>query len=231
VGPSMEDTDPIVWDSVSVHGAHDACFLAAYRYFYEVAGLTAETARLSGLWELAQSGGWAIPHKNICWVSERHHLLACDDRGRLHSLTGPACAYPDGWSIYAVHGVPVPSYAVERPQEISIQQIDNEQNAEVRRVMIERYRHGAEVSGPAAFVRDAGGECLDHDERFGTLWRRNIPDDEPVVMIELVNSTREPDGSFKRYWLRVPPQMRSSHEAVAWTFGVEAKDYVPVIET
>jgi hypothetical protein len=38
--------------------------------------------------------------------------------------------------------------------------------------MIERYRHGEEVSGAAAYIRDAGGERLDRDEHYGTLWRR-----------------------------------------------------------
>jgi hypothetical protein len=214
-----------------VCGAHDAGELAAFRYFHDVLGLTDQTAKLAGLWELAHSAGWALPHRHICWVSERHNILARDDRGRLHSLTGPACAYPDGWAIYAVHGVRVPRYVIEEPREIDIGCIDVETNAEVRRVMIERYRHGEDVSGAAAYVRDSGAERLDHDERFGTLWRRNVPDDEPIVMIEVVNSTRESHGSFKRFWLRVPPNMTTAHEAVAWTFNLPAKDYAPKVET
>jgi hypothetical protein len=231
-----------VWDSVKNHvggsvggnvkGAHDAHWLAGYRYFHEVIGLVDQTSKLAGLWELAQSAGWAFPHRNICWVSERHHLLKRDDQGRLHSLTGPACAYPDGWAIYAVHGVQVPAYVIERPADISVERIDADwNNVEVRRVMIERYRHGEEINGPAAFIRDARGERLDHDERYGTLWRRNVRGHEPIVMIEVVNSPPEPDGSFKRYWLRVPPAVQTTREAVAWTFDMPANDYAPTIET
>jgi uncharacterized protein DUF6745 len=215
----------------SVYGSHDASWLAFYRYFHEVLGLTDQTGRLSGLWELAQSAGWALPHQNICWVSERHHILSRDDRGRLHCNTGPACGYPDGWTIYAVHGVRVPRYVIEEPAKIDVARIGAETNAEIRRVMIERYRHGENVSGSAAYVRDSGAKRLDHDERFGTLWRRDLPNDEPIVMIEVINSTPEPDGRFKRYWLRVPPDTKTAHEAVAWTFGVPAKDYAPAVET
>ena len=215
----------------SVYGSHDASWLAFYRYFYEVVGLTDQTGSLSGLWELAQSAGWALPHQNICWVSERHHILSRDDRGRLHCDTGPACAYPDGWAIYAVHGVRVPRYVIEELAQIDVVRIGAETNAEVRRVMIERYRYGEDVSGSAAYVRDSGAKRLDHDERFGTLWRRDLPNDEPIVMIEVINSTPEPDGRFKRYWLRVPPDTKTAHEAVAWTFGVPAKDYSPTVET
>jgi hypothetical protein len=217
------------WDCV--RGQHIADQLVFYSYVHDVLGLTGLTARMSGVWELAQSAGWALPHRSICWVSERPGTLVRDDRGRLHSLAGPACTYPDGWEIHAVRGVCVPAYVVERPAEISIERIDGEDNVEVRRVMIERYRLGEEMSGAAAWIRDAGGERLDHDETCGTLWRRNVPDDEPIVMVEVVNSTPEPDGSRKRYWLRVPSDMRTARDAVAWTFGLSGGEYDPLEET
>jgi hypothetical protein len=222
-----------VEDSVldSVYGAHDAAWLANCRYFRDVLGLAKETEKLSGQWELAESAGWALPHRHICWVSERHHILERDEHGRLHCLAGPALAYRDGFAIHAVHGVLVPADVIDDPGRIDVARIDRETNVEVRRVMIERYRHGEEVNGPAAFILDAGGERLDHDERFGTLWRRNVPGDEPIAMIEVVNATREPDGGFRRYWLRVPPEVRTAREAVAWTFSMTAQEYAPVKET
>jgi hypothetical protein len=58
-----------------------------------------------------------------------------------------------------------------------------------------------------------------------------VPGDEPIVAVEVVNSTRAPDGSFKRYWLRVPPEMSTAREAVAWTFGLRATQYAPEKET
>src|SRR5580704_2817290 len=220
-------------DSFDAHidGQHDAGLLGAYCYFYEVLRLQAETEQLSGLWELAQSAGRALPHQNICWLSERHHILECDEDGFLHSLTGPACAYPDGFSIHAIHGVRVPPFVVRRPREITVQKIDDEDNAEIRRVMIERYRLGEEVNGAAAFMRDGGGKRVDHDGKFGTLWRRELPDDEPIVMLEVVNATRERDESSKHYWLRVPPTMKTAREAAAWTFDRAPEDYAPSIET
>jgi hypothetical protein len=97
--------------------------------------------------------------------------------------------------------------------------------------MIERYRHGEEVSGAAAYIRDAGGEQLDCDERYGTLWRRNFPggDDEPIVMIELVSPTSEPDGRRMRHWLRVPPNTTTSRKA--WMFSRSGRRYNPRKET
>ena len=257
VGASVGDS---VGDSVrasvrasvgaSVYGAHDAGWLSFYDYFADAANLTEQTSKLSGLWLLARSAGWALPHERICWVSERHHVLHRDDRGRLHSLAGPAVAYPDGWAIYAVHGVRIPSHVIDRPEQITVATIDAEANAEIRRVMIDRYRHGEEVAGAAAYLRDAGAISIDHDERWGTLWRRDIPDDEPIQMVEVVNSTAEPDGARKRYFLRVHPECRpllgtdaagepsfglpqelTARNAIASTFGLRGEQYMPLAET
>jgi len=97
--------------------------------------------------------------------------------------------------------------------------------------MIERYRHGSEIVGAAAYIKDADAKRLDHDESFGTLWRRDFTDDEPIVMLEVINSTREPDGHFKHYFLRLPPTITTAQAAVAWTFDIPAEDYAPQIET
>ncbi|WP_331386629.1 DUF6745 domain-containing protein [Saccharothrix sp. ST-888] len=67
--------------------------------------------------------------------------------------------------------------------------------------------------------------------RGGAVGVSPVPDDEPVVMVEVVNSTAEPDGTFRTYWLRVPPGTRTARAGVAWTFGVNEADYHPQRET
>lgn len=48
----------------------------------------------------------------------------------------------------------------------------------------------------------------------------------------IVNATADPDGSYRHYFLHVPPHVRTAREAVAWTFGFEsADDYLVTIET
>jgi hypothetical protein len=216
VGASVRDS---VWDSLgdSVYGQHDAHWLGFYEYFRDICGLATETDKLAGLIRLAKSAGWVIPHKNICWVSERHNILERDDRGRLHNLTGPAVAYPDGWSIYAVHGVRVPEYVIMSPETITVENIDSEQNAEVRRVMVDRY-------GADRYLVDSNAVEV-HQDDWGILYRKDIPDDEPLMMVKVVNSTPEPDGSFKDYFLRVPPTVNTALEAVAWTFDKSPEEY------
>jgi hypothetical protein len=114
--------------------------------------------------------------------------------------------YPDGWAIYAVHGVRVPEQVVMRPQSLAIAQIDGEANAEVRRVMLDLF-------GAEHYMRESGAQIVAQlpdsypmlGLRDAKLLRRDVPNDEPIVMVDCVNSSAEPDGSHRRYMLRVDP--------------------------
>lgn len=89
--------------------------------------------------------------------------------------------------------------------------------------MIERY-------GLARYLTDAGAVEVARDE-CGTLYRKDVDGDEPILMVKVRNSTPEPDGSVKDYWLRVPPTITTARGAVAWTFDTPAAKYSPEVQT
>ena len=199
------------------------------------------------LFEAFVAGCWSLywTDDTLYWIAKPAvHRDPAPGTRRLHNEYYAAIE-SDIENLYFWHGVLVPAFVVVRPDWITVKHIDGETNAEVRRVMIERYKHGEEIHAAAAYMRDAGGKRLDHDERFGTLWHRDVPDDEPIVMLEVTNSTREPDGHFKHYWLRVDPQIRplladnqigqpqkpTALNAAASTFGMTGKQYAPSVET
>jgi hypothetical protein len=210
-----------VWDSG--YGQHDAGWLSFYRYLHDVCNLTQHTQPLTGMWEIAESAGWWLPHAQLCWVSERPIHLARDPQGRLHDGTRPAIEYPDGWGVYAWHGVRVPEHVIRRPLDLTAKEITDERNAEVRRVMLERYT-------PARYLLDLGAKPV-HQDDTGELYKATLADDEALVLVKVTNSTPESDGTVKDYWLRVPPTMTRARDAVAWTFGMQAADYQPTRET
>ncbi len=191
--------------------------LAYFDYIREVFHLEEDTQRLQGLNAIAQNAGWIFPYENICWVTERPTSLLRDDQGRLHSVNGPAVTYPDGWNVYAIHGVNLPPHVFESPDLITVDEIDSSENAEIRRVMTERY-------GTARYLRETGAQEISKDD-YGVLYQRNIPGQEPLLMVKVINSTPERDGSAKEYFLRVPPTMTTAREAVAWTFGIPPEHY------
>jgi len=184
-------------------------------------GLNVE--RLKPSMEIAREAGWSILFWDWAFICARPQVIERDERGRLHCLTGPAVKYPDGFGVWAVHGVRVPQYVIETPAAITVADINGEANAEVRRVKIERF-------GAHRYLLESGAKEI-HADDFGTLYRRDLLNDEPLVMVKVVNSTPEADGSFKDYFLRVPPAMRTAREAVAWTFGKSKADYQPAVET
>lgn len=156
---------------------------------------------------LVKSCGWTWWHTDVLVIGDRPVHINRDAQGRLHSLTGPSIAYRDGWALHHVHGVAVPEYIVERPQEITCGKIDAERNAEVRRVMLERF-------GVERYMRESDATVIAEIPdthpiiglRGARLIKREIPDDEPIVTLDVMNSSPEPDGSFRRYMLRIDPQ-------------------------
>jgi hypothetical protein len=121
--------------------------------------------------------------------------------------------------VWAWHGVPVTQQIIERPETLKPEQIFHGTNAEVRRVTFQRL-------GMKRYLRESNARLL-HEDEFGKLWQTKLPgDSQPRVMLEVVNSTPEPDDSFKDYFLRVPPNARTAREAVAWTFDVPERKYV-----
>ncbi|MFI6511772.1 DUF6745 domain-containing protein [Streptosporangium sp. NPDC050855] len=199
----------------AVLGQHDAPWLS----LFDALG----RPEVAGLVQVAEAAGWWWPFERVALICERPVELHRDDSDRLHRGEGPALVYPDGFALHAWHGMPVPADFGASIANLTPARIRAEQNAELRRVMLEHF-------GYDRYLAESGATPVHRDET-GVLWRIELGEDEPVVMVEVVNSTAEPDGTFNRYWLRVPPATRTAREGVAWTFQLSESDYHPERET
>ena len=121
----------------------------------------------------------------------------------------------------------MPAWLVNDPGAITPEIINQEPNLEVRRCMIERI-------GAQTYLAASHAQCIHRDDT-GALWQQILGSRDQHVdtvhFVEVVNGTREPDGSNKRYHLQVPPWVRTAREAVAWTYGLSEKDYQPIVRT
>lgn len=183
---------------------------------------------LSRIWmpfyEMYEAGVW------FCWIVNKEVILVerpgvyKDAIGRFHRIDGPAIDWGNGKGVFYWAGVEVDENIVMNPNGLTIRMIDREPNIEVRRVMIERY-------GLDRYLEDSKAVVIHQDHR-GTLLRKEQPNDEPIVVVRVKNSTAEPDGTFKDYFIRVPPTITNASHAVAWTFGIEPHEYYdPMLET
>ena len=215
--------------------------------FYETLKSHCDFEKLSGLSKIAENCALCYTFPDVVVFCARPEQIHRDAEHRLHNLNGPAIGFPDGWGVWAVHGVRIDKYIIEQPEKISIADIEGEKNAEIRRVKIDRYEA---IRFKGAYLLDSGAVEIHRDD-FGILYRKELPNDEPYLSVKVVNSTPEPDGSFKDYWIRVDaqcrpilrtdsepggrllgdPQKLTAHNAVASTWGMRGEEYNPCLET
>jgi hypothetical protein len=212
-------------------------YSAYLSFFRHVANLGLDYSKWDHYETLALVSGPRILHAKFAMISDRPAVLTVDAQNRPHCDDGPFCRWRDGTALYAIHGVRVPRSVVERPESITVARIDAEQNAEVRRIMIERF-------GTARFMRESGAKKL-HADDTGTLYERQFEDGTRALAVHVLNSTPEADGGRREFWLRVHPELRpllgagqlgepqllTAHNAVASTFGLRGEEYMPLEET
>ncbi len=200
----------------SIASQFSAGIIGYYDYLTSVENTNKELGfEIYGLTNLVISAGYVYAHEDVCYICERPDFMLFDEDGRLHGDGVAALSYADGFSLWVWHGNLVGEQVIKR--EFSWEDIQDQRNVEIRRSMIEIY-------GAEEFLTDADAEEI-HTDGFGTLYRVDLQWDEPLVMVKVVNSTPEPDGSYKDYFLRVPPAMETAEQAVAWTFEMEMKNY------
>lgn len=128
-----------------------------------------------------------------------------------------AVRYRDGWGVWSIHGTRVIERVVLHPETLTVAEIRAEPNAEVRRVMRERY-------GDGRYLVDIGAQVLDMDSvpvdrlapRSRAILRALVVDDEQHRW--LVAS----DGSTRRvYHLRVPDGASTCREAHNALSGID----------
>ena len=151
-------------------------------FFHEVCGLDSGKRAEAEAYRRAQSSAcWWIPYRWGIMASDRPTVIHTEQVGprgwsshRMHCETGPAIAWPDGFALWMWHGVRVPQHVIEAPESITLDEIRAEENAEIRRIMRERY-------GESRYLVETRARLLDADyegARHGAAPRALIQDDE-----------------------------------------------------
>jgi hypothetical protein len=93
-------------------------------------------------WELLQSvaknWGWVLPLEKQVIICEKPLKYSFDSNYNLHAEGEAAVEFADGYSIYAYHGAVLPEkYGKVHPKDWKAQWLLEEDNAELRRVLIQ----------------------------------------------------------------------------------------------
>lgn len=166
-----------------------------------------------------------------------------NEEGRLHRDDGPAYITPTritwykdgrkhgmdadkyGSLFYYYENIRVPPHYITNPESLTLQEVLAHVNTEVRFV-------GMKIVGMDKVMNDKKTKIIHRDEQKGqVLFQIKGIFQDPVCYVKVVNSTQEPDGTFKDYYLCVPPDVKTCKQAVAWTFRLEEQEYQPGQET
>ncbi len=163
--------------------------------------------------QLFEECGLSLPFDKICIICDRPLHLRFDSENRLHAEGESAIAFADGYSLYFHHGVKLPEqYGKVHPDFWEAQWILDEENSELRRLLIERIGYDRICQQLQAVELDSWQEY--------TLLKIDFADDiefnyEPhVIPAYLLKMTCPSTGHI--HALRVPPEVESAKEAIRW---------------
>lgn len=206
------------------YGNQAVGWLSFYAYCGEVLGI--DISSMSGLMRTLNLG-WFLPYDDVCFVSQKPKSIILEDtndcidpyRRRLHSENGPSLTFRDGTEFYYWRGINVDKKIIVDPSSITIAEIQAEQNAEKRRVMIKQL-------GYESYLKKGSFTLVD-ESVFGKLF----VDGDGIKIVEVINGTPDRDGSFKKYFIPVHPDSMTAHDAVARTYKMTPEQYAPQLRT
>jgi internalin A len=165
--------------------------------------------------QLFEHCGWIWAYGKVCIVCDRPTQLLFDNEHRLHAEGQPAIQFSDGYSLYSYHGVTLPEkYGKLHPNNWQSQWILSEENAELRRVLIQGI-------GYARICQELAAQELDTWREYTLL---KIDNDVDVAPVYLLKMTCPSTGHI--HALRVPPDMQSAREAIRWVnWGIDPEEF------
>ncbi|MEH1887404.1 DUF6745 domain-containing protein [Nostoc sp.] len=164
---------------------------------------------------LVKECGVVFAFEKVAIICDRPLHLRFDNENRLHAEGEPAIEFTDGYSLYSYHGITLPEkYGKIHPQRWQSQWLLTEENAELRRVLIQGI-------GYARICQELQAIELDNWQEYTLLKIDNDVDEEPIYLLKMTC----PSTSFI-HALRVPPNMKSAREAIGWVnWGVEPEAF------
>ena len=165
---------------------------------------------------LVQNCGWIFPFENVCIVSEHPQTLIFDDDNRFHAEGKPAMQFADGYSVYAYHGTTLPEkYGKHHPNQWEPSWLLQEKNTELRKILIQEI-------GYYKIIEELQAIEINSYQEYILLKINSDIDIEPIYLLKM---TCPSTGDI--HVLRVPPQMKSAHEAITWiNWGISPEDFV-----
>jgi len=168
------------------------------------------------------SANWWLPCKDICFVTDRPTITKLNDAGVIHCEEGAAIQYKDGFSVYAWNGTRVPEEWILNKKDLTPKIALTWENIEQRRAACEILGWHNVLEHPSLNPKVID---KDKDPTIGELIEVDLPEIGRERFLKILCATN------RTFAMPVPPEMETAHQANAWTWGLEPKDYLPTIQS
>ena len=184
---------------------------AVVSFFREVCDLELEkdiAERALAYETTARTACWWWPHREFVMVSERPTRIRRDDQGRLHSETGKAIEWPDGWGVSSWHGTVVPHEWIAERNKL-------DPSLALTHPQVEQRRAAAEIIGWDKVLSQLNPKVIDKhaDPMTGELLSVDLPDAPDSRFLRVLCATG------RIFVLPVPQEMNSALNAQTWLWS------------
>lgn len=196
----------------------DYGWVAYYEYFIK-SGVIQTTENFEKMKDFLMTGIYdQIQLNDVCIICEHPEYVHWDTEGRLHCVDGYSIKWKDDFSLCSWHGVVVPSKLVFFPEMITKEDLNKEDNAEVRRCFQEKL-------GEERFAELLETEVIDSttDLSGRPLQLVRTKEADPVAGEKINYIVVQDHSTPRKYWICVPPEFLDARTALAWT--AECKDW------
>lgn len=179
--------------------------------------------------ELAHAAPMVMTFRTQALVLLGRPVVHKNRDGELHNDEGPAVVYPDGAKQYWVDGHAlgvIGEKIVDKPETLTLEDINREVNEEIKRLAIEAYGWGRYLDEIGAKIIDRRENDVDNTvealveieeiaetSRWDSLSRRFAAEGTPIKKRKLVLACR---STARQYFLAVPPEVETCEEGQQW---------------
>ena len=195
-----------------------ASYCSRVTFFRDVCGWQDPILEKFAIAERLTEAGWTWWNSSVFVASDRPLFIHRDADGQLHSETGHAIEYRDGWGFSCWHGVRI-------PDEWLTGALTPDRALTWKKV--EQRRAACEILGWAMILESLAATTIDvdADPEIGELLEAEIPGSGKERFL------RVRCGTGRTFVLPVPRDMKTALEANSWTYGIATYEYKPEVRT
>lgn len=216
-------------------GGYDTNYIEA-ELVCELMGITDITQRWA--YELMRQAHVTMFFAKQALVLAESPTVRLNADGELHNDEGPAVYWADGAKQYYIDGHELGylgELIVEKPEQLTLEHINGEENEEIKRLAIERYGWGRYLENIGATVVDRRENAVDNTiealvairtKIYRRSWRSATPEEVTLEQRKLILSCR---STARQYFLAVPETVKSCEEGQRWMAESASTTYVPAL--